>query len=82
MNSLSSKREVVRKLRKRISFKGIIILNKLVYLISPVEINDNFYNILEKVLSHGNVKFFQLRLKKVKKKDVIKIGNKIRKNYF
>ena len=71
---------MVRKLRKRIS--GIIILNKLVYLISPVEINDNFYNILEKVLSHGNVKFFQLRLKKVKKKDVIKIGNKIRKITF
>ena len=57
-------------------------MKKLVYLISPIEINNNFYNVLEKVLSHGNVKFFQLRLKKVKKKDIIKIGNKIRKITF
>ena len=54
-------------------------MKKLIYLISPNEISDNFYNTLEKVLSHGNVKFFQLRLKKNKRKQIIEIGKKIRK---
>ena len=54
-------------------------MNKLVYLISPNEINKNFYKTLDKVLSYGNVKFFQLRLKKNRKKNIIKIGKKIRK---
>jgi len=31
------------------------------------------------VLSYGNVKFFQLRLKKIKSKNLIKISNKVRK---
>ena len=44
-------------------------MNKLVYLISPNEISNNFYYSLNKVLSYGNVKFFQLRLKKEKKRD-------------
>ena len=54
-------------------------MNKIVYLISPNEISKNFYNTLEKVLSFGNVEFFQLRLKKIKFNDVIKIAKKIRK---
>jgi thiamine-phosphate pyrophosphorylase len=51
----------------------------LVYLISPNKINKNFYNQLESVLSYGNVKFFQLRLKRIKFKNLIKIANKIKK---
>ena len=66
-----------RKFRKRVS--GLIPLNKLVYLISPNEIDNNFYNSLEKVLSYGNVMFFQLRLKKIEKKKLYKIAKKIRK---
>jgi thiamine-phosphate pyrophosphorylase len=54
-------------------------LKRLVYLISPNKINKNFYNQLESVLSYGNVKFFQLRLKRIKFKNLIKIANKIKK---
>jgi len=54
-------------------------LKRLVYLISPNKINKNFYNRLDGVLSHGNVQFFQLRLKKTKLKNLIKIAKKIRK---
>ncbi len=68
---------MVRKFRKRDS--GLITLKKIVYLISPKEINNNFFNKLDKVLSFGNVKFFQLRLKKEKKNNLLKIAKKIRK---
>ncbi len=68
---------MVRKFRKRVS--GLITLNKFIYLISPKEINKDFYNKLDKVLSFGNVKFFQLRLKKIKKSRLLKIAEKIRK---
>jgi thiamine-phosphate pyrophosphorylase len=54
-------------------------LKKFVYLISPNKINKNFHNELDKVLSYGNVKFFQLRLKKSKLKNFIKIAKEIRK---
>ena len=54
-------------------------MNKIVYLISPNEISKNFYNTLDKVLSFGNVEFFQLRLKKNKLNDVIKIAKKLEK---
>ncbi len=54
-------------------------MKKLVYLISPSEINKKFYSNLDKVLSYGNVKFFQLRLKKIKKNHLFKIAKKIRK---
>ena len=54
-------------------------MKKLVYLISPNKINEKFYSSLDSVLSYGNVKFFQLRLKKIKLKDLIKISNKIKK---
>ena len=54
-------------------------MKKLVYLISPKKIYNNFYDDLTKVLAVKNVKFFQLRLKKVKKIKIIKIAKKIRK---
>ncbi len=54
-------------------------MRKFVYLISPKKISSNFYNDLCKVLAAKNVKFFQLRLKKVKVKETIKIAKKIRK---
>ena len=54
-------------------------MKKLVYLISPNKIYNNFYDDLKKVLSTKNVKFFQLRLKKVKKNKIIKIAKEIKK---
>ena len=39
---------MVRRIRKRVC--GLIILKKLVYLISPNKINQNFYESLDKVL--------------------------------
>ena len=54
-------------------------MKKLVYLISPNKIHNNFYDDLKKVLAVKNVKFFQLRLKKVKKNKIIKIAKEIRK---
>ena len=71
---------MVRKFGKRIC--GLETLKKIVYLISPNEINKNFYNNLDKVLSYGNVKFFQLRLKKINKNNLFKIAKKIRKITF
>tara|TARA_Y200000002_G_scaffold375284_1_gene377340 strand:- start:848 stop:1450 length:603 start_codon:yes stop_codon:yes gene_type:complete len=54
-------------------------LKKLVYLISPNKIDINFYDDLKKVLAFKNVKFFQLRCKKIKKNKIINIAKKIRK---
>ena len=54
-------------------------MRKLVYLISPNKIHDSFYDNLRKVLAVKNTKFFQLRLKKVKKNKIIKIAKEIRK---
>ena len=54
-------------------------MKKLVYLISPNKIHDSFYDDLRKVLAVKNTKFFQLRLKKVKKNKIIKIAREIRK---
>ena len=68
---------MARRLRKRIS--GLITLKRFIYLISPNEIKRKFYENLENVLSYGNVKFFQLRVKKLRKKNLIKIKKKIRK---
>ena len=68
---------MVSKTRKRIN--GLIQLKKLVYLISPSKINKKFYSKLDAVLSYGNVKFFQLRLKKIEISKFIKIINKIKK---
>jgi thiamine-phosphate pyrophosphorylase len=57
-------------------------LKKLVYLISPRRINNNFYSNLDAVLAYGNVKFFQLRLKKISKNNLLKIAKKVRKITF
>ncbi len=54
-------------------------MKKIVYLISPNEIKNNFYADLKKILSVGNVKFFQLRLKKKRKNKIIEITKKIRR---
>ena len=54
-------------------------MKKLVYLISPKKIDDKFYLKLDKVLSHKNVRFFQLRLKKIKKNNFLQIISKIKK---
>ena len=67
---------MVCKSRKRVS--GLITLKKLVYLISPSKIHNNFYLKLNKVLSFGNIKFFQLRLKKTNKNNIVKIAKKIK----
>ena len=53
-------------------------MKKLVYLISPSKIHNNFYLKLNKVLSFGNVKFFQLRLKKTNNNNILKIAKKIK----
>ncbi len=54
-------------------------MKKIVYLISPNEIKNNFYTDLKKILSVGNVKFFQLRLKKKRKNKIIEITKKIKR---
>ena len=54
-------------------------MKRLVYLISPNKLKANFYLDLDKVLSFKNVKYFQLRLKNIKKKEFITIINKIKK---
>ena len=53
---------------------------RFVYLVSPNKIkNEDFYDKLSQVLSSKKVSFFQLRLKKEKKKNKISIGKKIKK---
>ena len=54
-------------------------MKKLVYLISPDKIYKDFYSELDAVLSYGNVKFFQLRLKNFKFKNLVRISKKIKK---
>ncbi len=54
-------------------------MKKLVYLISPNKINQSFYTGLDRVLSFGNVAFFQLRLKNTQKRKILKIAKKISK---
>ena len=54
-------------------------MKKFVYLISPNKINRNFYYNLDKVLAFKNVRFFQLRLKKINLYSLSKIIRKIKK---
>ena len=68
---------MVRRIRERVC--GLTPLKRLVYLISPNKINQNFFTNLDKVLSFKNVKFFQLRLKNINQKKLINICEKIRK---
>ncbi len=68
---------MVRRIRERVC--GLKPLKRLIYLISPNKINQNFYTSLDKVLSFKNVKFFQIRLKNISQKDLINICKKIKK---
>jgi len=54
-------------------------LKKLIYLISPEKIYNDFYKDLNKVLETRKIKFFQLRLKKISRNKTIKIAKKIMK---
>jgi len=54
-------------------------LIKLVYLISPNKITENFYSKLDKVLAYGNTAFFQLRLKNISNRRIFSITKKIKK---
>jgi len=54
-------------------------LKKLIYLISPEKIDNNFYYNLTKVLSVKKIKFLQLRLKKAKKNKIFKIAKKVKR---
>ena len=52
---------------------------KVIYLISPLKIDNTFYQNLKRVLRQKKVSFFQLRLKKEKFKNKLIIGKKIKK---
>ena len=52
-------------------------MKKLVYLISPNKIDNNFFASLDKVLSFKNVKFFQLRLKNLSQKKLLNFSKRI-----
>ena len=52
-------------------------MKKLVYLISPNKIDQNFFASLDKVLSFKNVKFFQLRLKNLSQKKLLNLSKRI-----
>ena len=54
-------------------------MKKFIYLISPNKIKKEFYSNLDAVLSYGNVKFFQLRLKNYNNYSLLSIARKIRK---
>ena len=54
-------------------------MKRFIYLISPSNIDHNFYRDLDNILSFKNVKYFQLRLKKEKKNNLLKIARKIKK---
>ena len=54
-------------------------MRKFIYLVSQDKIYNGFYKDLENVLSFNRVKFFQLRLKKYKKNQIIVIAKKIKK---
>ena len=54
-------------------------MKKFIYLISPNKIDKNFYYSLIKVLESKKIKFFQLRLKKIKKNKIVKIAKKVKK---
>ena len=54
-------------------------MKKLVYLISPNKIDQNFFASLDKVLSFKNVKFFQLRLKNLSQKKLLNFSKRIKK---
>ena len=52
-------------------------MKKLVYLISPNKIDQNFFASLDKVLSFKNVKFFQFRVKNLSQKKLLNLSKRI-----
>ena len=67
----------VNGLKKLKKFKN---KKKFIYLISPSKIKSNsFYNQLKQIFNLNKVAFFQLRLKKERKKEKLIIGKKIQK---
>ena len=52
---------------------------KIIYLISPLKIDNTFYRHLKYVLKQKKVSFFQLRLKKEKFRKKLLIGKKIKR---
>ena len=55
-------------------------MNNYIYLISPPKIqNKKFYKTLNKIFKTKKVKYFQLRLKKTSKENLLKISKKIKK---
>ena len=52
-------------------------MKKLVYLISPNKIDQNFFASLDKVLSFKNVKFFQFRVKNLSQKKLLNYSKRI-----
>ena len=60
--------------------KNKIFKKKFIYLISPNKIKNNrFYKQLEYLFKAKKINFFQLRLKRERKKNILIIGKKIRK---
>ncbi len=54
-------------------------MKRFIYLISPKKINKNFYHNLTKILKYKKIKYFQLRLKKIPKTEIVKTAKKIKK---
>ncbi len=55
-------------------------MKRYIYLISPQNIRgDNFYKSLNNILKTNKVKYFQLRIKKISSKKLIKISKKIKR---
>ena len=55
-------------------------MKRYIYLISPQKIRGvSFYKELNNVLKTNKVKYFQLRLKKISTKNLLKISKKIKK---
>ena len=60
--------------------KSLSKTKKFIYLISPTKILSlDFYKNLEKLFKTKKILFFQLRLKKENKQNIIKIAKKIKK---
>ena len=53
-------------------------MKRFIYLISPKKINSRFYSNLKKILKSKKVSFFQLRLKKTSRNQIINIDKKIK----
>ena len=54
-------------------------MKRNIYLISPNKIKEDFYINLDKTLYSKKVKYFQLRLKKYRNQEILKIAKKIKK---